>query len=41
MNIFCSGDNRKEVHKIYNECYKVAAKEQKEDFILITSETDF
>ena len=23
------GDNRKEQHKLYNECYKIATKEQK------------
>ena len=37
----CGGDNRKEIHKIYNECKKVTTEEQIKDFILITSETDF
>ena len=41
MSIFFSGgDNRKEQQKSYNECYKIATKEQKADFRLITSETD-
>ena len=37
----CGGDNRKEIHKIYNECKKVATEEQIKYFILITSEEDF
>ena len=26
---FSGGDNRKQQHKLYNECYKIATKEQK------------
>ena len=37
----CGGDSRKGITNLYNEVYKVASKEQHENFILITSETEF
>ena len=38
---FCGSDSCKSVTGFYNECIKVATPEQKKDFILITSETNF
>ena len=37
----CGGDSKKEINKIYNECLEIARKDQKENFILITSDSNF
>ena len=38
---FCGSDSCKSITGFYNECIKEAKPEQKKDFILITSETQF
>ena len=39
--VLCGSDSCKGITALYNECFKVATTEQHEDFILITSETEF